>query len=160
MPNPRNAPSTQQRSNISRLLSLSTAYAWTPLRSKPYLASLHHGMSRRITKPLNPLTQKDTPLEWDSKCQSIFLLLKKAFTSTLCHNPFPEPCTLPNKPPSPWNLPQHFVKLPQHSTPTPANSDAFLANSNDSLAKSDIFPAATGTFPGLPEPLGTLLRYA
>ncbi|KAG5721949.1 hypothetical protein E4T56_gene18387 [Termitomyces sp. T112] len=34
-----------------------------------------------ITKPLNRLTQKDTPWDWDSKCQSIFLLLKKAFTS-------------------------------------------------------------------------------
>ncbi|KAG5721950.1 hypothetical protein E4T56_gene18391 [Termitomyces sp. T112] len=31
--------------------------------------------------------QKDTPWDWDSKCQSVFLLLKKAFTSTpiLCH---------------------------------------------------------------------------
>ncbi|KAG5733084.1 hypothetical protein E4T56_gene3541 [Termitomyces sp. T112] len=36
-----------------------------------------------ITKPLNQLTQKDTPWDWDSKCQSIFLLLKKAFTSAL-----------------------------------------------------------------------------
>ncbi|KAG5729497.1 hypothetical protein E4T56_gene4641 [Termitomyces sp. T112] len=35
-----------------------------------------------ITKPLNRLTQKDTPWDWDSKCQSIFLLLKKAFTSS------------------------------------------------------------------------------
>ncbi|KAG5723957.1 hypothetical protein E4T56_gene9752 [Termitomyces sp. T112] len=35
-----------------------------------------------ITKPLNRLTWKDTPWDWDSKCQSIFLLLKKAFTST------------------------------------------------------------------------------
>ncbi|KAG5734540.1 hypothetical protein E4T56_gene4309 [Termitomyces sp. T112] len=35
----------------------------------------------RITKPLNQLMQKDTPWDWDSKCQSIFLLLKKAFTS-------------------------------------------------------------------------------
>ncbi|KAG5727488.1 hypothetical protein E4T56_gene12005 [Termitomyces sp. T112] len=35
----------------------------------------------RITKPLNQLTQKDTPWDWDSKCQSVFLLLKKAFTS-------------------------------------------------------------------------------
>ncbi|KAG5716920.1 hypothetical protein E4T56_gene8539 [Termitomyces sp. T112] len=34
-----------------------------------------------ITKPLNRLTWKDTPWDWDSKCQSIFLLLKKAFTS-------------------------------------------------------------------------------
>ncbi|KAG5735085.1 hypothetical protein E4T56_gene20481 [Termitomyces sp. T112] len=40
-----------------------------------------------ITKPLNQLTWKDTPWDWDSKCQSVFLLLKKAFTSTLvlCH---------------------------------------------------------------------------
>ncbi|KAG5727749.1 hypothetical protein E4T56_gene20776 [Termitomyces sp. T112] len=40
-----------------------------------------------ITKPLNRLTWKDTPWDWDSKCQSIFLLLKKAFTSApvLCH---------------------------------------------------------------------------
>ncbi|KAG5732646.1 hypothetical protein E4T56_gene16768 [Termitomyces sp. T112] len=31
--------------------------------------------------------KEDTPWDWDSKCQSIFLLLKKAFTSTLvlCH---------------------------------------------------------------------------
>ncbi|KAG5719203.1 hypothetical protein E4T56_gene11782 [Termitomyces sp. T112] len=36
-----------------------------------------------ITKPLNQLTQKDTPWDWDSKCQSVFLLLKKAFTSAL-----------------------------------------------------------------------------
>ncbi|KAG5722474.1 hypothetical protein E4T56_gene2871 [Termitomyces sp. T112] len=46
---------------------------------------------KEITKPLNQLTQKDTPWDWDSKCQSIFLLLKKAFTSALilCHfNPF------------------------------------------------------------------------
>ncbi|KAG5718343.1 hypothetical protein E4T56_gene8366 [Termitomyces sp. T112] len=34
-----------------------------------------------ITKPLNQLTRKDTPWDWDSKCQSMFLLLKKAFTS-------------------------------------------------------------------------------
>ncbi|KAG5723599.1 hypothetical protein E4T56_gene18161 [Termitomyces sp. T112] len=34
-----------------------------------------------ITKPLNRLTRKDTPWDWDSKCQSVFLLLKKAFTS-------------------------------------------------------------------------------
>ncbi|KAG5716111.1 hypothetical protein E4T56_gene10872 [Termitomyces sp. T112] len=34
-----------------------------------------------ITKPLNQLTWKDTPWDWDSKCQSVFLLLKKAFTS-------------------------------------------------------------------------------
>ncbi|KAG5726354.1 hypothetical protein E4T56_gene18912 [Termitomyces sp. T112] len=34
-----------------------------------------------ITKPLNQLTRKDTPWDWDSKCQSVFLLLKKAFTS-------------------------------------------------------------------------------
>ncbi|KAG5722170.1 hypothetical protein E4T56_gene6834 [Termitomyces sp. T112] len=27
--------------------------------------------------------QKDTPWDWDSKCQSVFLLLKKAFTSAL-----------------------------------------------------------------------------
>ncbi|KAG5714987.1 hypothetical protein E4T56_gene5393 [Termitomyces sp. T112] len=41
----------------------------------------------RITKPLNRLTWKDTPWDWDSKCQSVFLLLKKAFTSApvLCH---------------------------------------------------------------------------
>ncbi|KAG5735420.1 hypothetical protein E4T56_gene12784 [Termitomyces sp. T112] len=40
-----------------------------------------------ITKPLNRLTWKDTPWDWDSKCQSVFLLLKKAFTSALvlCH---------------------------------------------------------------------------
>ncbi|KAG5734779.1 hypothetical protein E4T56_gene668 [Termitomyces sp. T112] len=33
------------------------------------------------------IKEKDTPWDWDSKCQSIFLLLKKAFTSTpvLCH---------------------------------------------------------------------------
>ncbi|KAG5726085.1 hypothetical protein E4T56_gene1635 [Termitomyces sp. T112] len=37
----------------------------------------------RITKPLNRLTWKDTPWDWDSKCQSVFLLLKKAFTSAL-----------------------------------------------------------------------------
>ncbi|KAG5727419.1 hypothetical protein E4T56_gene11890 [Termitomyces sp. T112] len=36
-----------------------------------------------ITKPLNRLTWKDTPWDWDSKCQSVFLLLKKAFTSAL-----------------------------------------------------------------------------
>ncbi|KAG5730221.1 hypothetical protein E4T56_gene11659 [Termitomyces sp. T112] len=34
-----------------------------------------------ITKPLNRLTRKDTPWDWDSKCQSVFLLLKRAFTS-------------------------------------------------------------------------------
>ncbi|KAG5718803.1 hypothetical protein E4T56_gene2697 [Termitomyces sp. T112] len=35
-----------------------------------------------ITKPINRLMRKDTPWDWDSKCQSVFLLLKKAFTST------------------------------------------------------------------------------
>ncbi|KAG5719707.1 hypothetical protein E4T56_gene18491 [Termitomyces sp. T112] len=31
--------------------------------------------------------KEDTPWDWDSKCQSVFLLLKRAFTSTLvlCH---------------------------------------------------------------------------
>ncbi|KAG5734135.1 hypothetical protein E4T56_gene1390 [Termitomyces sp. T112] len=44
-------------------------------------------MSRRITKPLNRLMWKDTSWDWDSKYQSVFLLLKKAFTSApiLCH---------------------------------------------------------------------------
>ncbi|KAG5720944.1 hypothetical protein E4T56_gene885 [Termitomyces sp. T112] len=36
-----------------------------------------------ITKLLNQLMWKDTPWDWDSKCQSMFLLLKKAFTSIL-----------------------------------------------------------------------------
>ena len=40
-----------------------------------------------ITKPLNWLTCKDTPWDWDNKCQSIFVLLKEAFMSApiLCH---------------------------------------------------------------------------
>ncbi|KAG5351200.1 hypothetical protein C0989_007544 [Termitomyces sp. Mn162] len=71
-----------------------------------------------------------------------------------------DPCTLPNKPPFPQNLPQCFVKLPQHSMPTLANSDAFLANSNSPLANSNIFLAAAGTSPGSPEPLGPLPRRA
>ncbi|KAG5727458.1 hypothetical protein E4T56_gene12017 [Termitomyces sp. T112] len=37
----------------------------------------------KITKLLNQLMQKDNPWDWDSKCQSVFLLLKKAFTSAL-----------------------------------------------------------------------------
>ncbi|KAG5730993.1 hypothetical protein E4T56_gene13040 [Termitomyces sp. T112] len=32
--------------------------------------------------PPQNVKEKDTPWDWDSKCQSIFLLLKKAFTST------------------------------------------------------------------------------
>ncbi|KAG5338009.1 hypothetical protein C0989_008478, partial [Termitomyces sp. Mn162] len=71
-----------------------------------------------------------------------------------------DPCTLPNKPPFPQNLPRHSIKLPQHSTPTPANSDAFLANSNGPLANSDIFSAAAGTSPRSPEPLGPLPHHA
>ncbi|KAG5726361.1 hypothetical protein E4T56_gene18923, partial [Termitomyces sp. T112] len=43
-----------------------------------------------------------------------------------------------------------------YSTPTPANSDTFLAKSNGPLANSDVFSTATGTSPGLPEPLGPL----
>ncbi|KAH0586788.1 hypothetical protein H2248_005639 [Termitomyces sp. 'cryptogamus'] len=71
-----------------------------------------------------------------------------------------DPCTLPNKPPSPQNLPRCSVKLPQHSTPTLANSNAFLANSDSPLANSDVFSTATSTSPGSPEPLGPLLHHA
>ncbi|KAG5730269.1 hypothetical protein E4T56_gene10559 [Termitomyces sp. T112] len=71
-----------------------------------------------------------------------------------------DPRTLPNKPPSPQNLPQRSVELPQHSAPTPANSDAFSANSDGPLANSDVFPAAAGTSPGSPEPLGPLPCHA
>ncbi|KAG5727489.1 hypothetical protein E4T56_gene12001 [Termitomyces sp. T112] len=37
--------------------------------------------------PLPQNIKEDTPWDWDSKCQSVFLLLKKAFTSApvLCH---------------------------------------------------------------------------
>ncbi|KAG5725161.1 hypothetical protein E4T56_gene10211 [Termitomyces sp. T112] len=71
-----------------------------------------------------------------------------------------DPHTLPNKPLSPQNLPQHSIKLPQHSTPTPANSNTFLANFDGPLANSDVFPAAASTSPGSPEPLGLLPCHA
>ncbi|KAG5730926.1 hypothetical protein E4T56_gene7066 [Termitomyces sp. T112] len=55
---------------------INTILNWPPPRNVKEVQSF-----LGITKPLNRLMQKDTPWDWDSKCQSVFLLLKKAFTS-------------------------------------------------------------------------------
>ncbi|KAG5725080.1 hypothetical protein E4T56_gene10254 [Termitomyces sp. T112] len=68
----------------------------------------------------------------------------------------PSPCPPHGGPTCPADHPMLTSPNIQYSMPTPANSDTFLANSDGPLAHSNIFPAATSTFPGLPEPLRPL----
>ncbi|KAH0583585.1 hypothetical protein H2248_009208 [Termitomyces sp. 'cryptogamus'] len=72
---------------------------------------------------------------------------------TLVTTHFLDPCTLPNNPLPPQNLPQCLAELPQCSAPTLANFNASLANSNGPLANSDVFPAVGDASPGSSEPL-------